>query len=190
MIIRGARPLEIPTRPADGLPPLMLGNIRLREVREGDACDLADLFADAQVADQLSLVPTSAEDFIDWIQLSSARRSEGRAACYIVQLGPAMSGLFIASRPTAVAPTAEAGFVLAPHLWGTGVFTTASRLMISSLFDRWDLTGLTVRTLARNHRGMGAMRKLGAKIIDRTMRGTEPELVWMIARESWPGSPA
>jgi RimJ/RimL family protein N-acetyltransferase len=80
---------------------------------------------------------------------------------------------------------AEIGFALAPHLWGTGVFQSAAEVYIDTLFARWPIARLIGRTLARNHRGLGAMRKLGATIVEHTQREDETEFVWAIKRDVW-----
>ena len=174
-------------RAAEALPPLGQGDLRLREVEIDDAVELAALFSDPLVAAHLSLAPSSAEAFGDWAQLSRVRRAEGRSACYVVEVTTAVSGLFIASRATADANSAEAGFVLAPRLWGTGHFSTASTLFLSFLFDHWPIQEVRVRTRVSSHRGSGAMRKLGAVIIDDTGRGDDGEYVWSLDREAWRG---
>jgi [ribosomal protein S5]-alanine N-acetyltransferase len=173
-----------------GLPVLRHGRTCLREVRAEDASALADLFADPQVSAHLSLLPTTAQAFVDWVHLSHIRRSEGRAACYTVESDGVVSGLFIASRVSASADTAEAGFALAPACWGTGLFPAASTLFIASLFEGWGLAKVTVRTMVRNYRAIGAMRKLGAEVIDDRRHGAESEFVWAIGPRRSPARQA
>ena len=175
-----------PVPDPDGLPTLRHGQVSLREVRVEDAGALAALFAEPLVAAHLSLLPTTREAFVDWAHLSHVRRLEGRAACYSVGVEGAVVGLFIASRVSASADSAEAGFALAPDHWGTGLFPTAATLFISSLFGRWGLAQVTVRTMVRNYRAIGAMRKLGAEVIDDRRHGAETEFVWAIAQGAWP----
>ena len=57
---------------------------------------------------------------------------------------------------------AEIGFALAPALWGSGVFPKAVALYLEFLFNEWGVKTLVGKTLVRNVRGVGAMRKLGA----------------------------
>ncbi len=179
-------PQSFPSPAPDGLPKLRHGRVSLREVKVEDSGALATLFADPQVSAHLSLLPTTKAAFVDWVHLSHVRRLEGRAACYTVGFEGAICGLFIASRATASADSAEAGFALAPTHWGTGLFPTAATLFISSLFGRWGLATVIVRTMVRNHRAIGAMRKLGAEVVDQRQHGAETEFVWAIGQGAWP----
>jgi RimJ/RimL family protein N-acetyltransferase len=167
----------------DTLPPLSRGAIRLREVRTCDAPALTDLFALEEVSAFLSPPPATVEEFTSWIELSRQRHVEDKAACYAVFAGGDQPvGLFMCVRGTPTDDTGEIGFALSPSVWGTDVFRETADLYISFLFDHWKLPTLTGRTLARNHRGLGAMRKLGATIVEQTIREGEAEFVWQIRR--------
>jgi len=165
------------------LPALSRGAIRLREVCTCDAAALTDLFAMPEVSTFLSPPPATVEEFTSWIELSRARHVENKAACYTVFIGSDQPmGLFMCVRGTPTEDTGEIGFALSPSVWGTGVFRETADLYISFLFDHWNLPTLTGRTLARNHRGLGAMRKLGATIVEQNVRDGEAEFVWQIRR--------
>ena len=41
---------------------------------------------------------------------------------------------------------------------------------------------LVGKTLVRNVRGVGAMRKLGAKVVDESVRNGHPEYIWTLER--------
>lgn len=165
---------------------LALGRIRLREVEHQDAAPLTELFATPEVSAFLSPPPATPEAFKEWIELSRSRRVDNRAACYsVLEDGGRLAGLYMCYRASRDEPEAELGFALAPHLWGTGVFAPAAHLFIDTLFARWPLTRLIGRTQARNHRGLGAMRKLGATITEQHIREGEPEFIWAIPRDSW-----
>lgn len=165
---------------------LALGRIRLREVTHQDAAALTELFAKPEVSAFLSPPPATPEAFGEWIELSRSRRLENRAACYsVLDAVERVAGLYMCYRASPDEPEAELGFALAPRLWGTGVFAPAAHLFIDSLFDRWPLTRLIGRTQARNHRGLGAMRKLGATITEQHVREGEPEFIWAIPRDGW-----
>ncbi len=174
--------------PDEALPALEDARVRLREVRLADAAALTQLFARPEVSAYLSPPPDTVEAFGEWIGMSLGRRREGRAACYAVLDGEgAVSGLFMCYRATPQDGEAEIGFALAPHLWGTGVFIAAADLYVTSLFRQWPIDRLVGKTLARNHRGLGAMRKLGATIIEQVVKDDgEAEFVWAIARDAWP----
>jgi RimJ/RimL family protein N-acetyltransferase len=170
------------------LPTLSRGEIRLREVSVDDAPALTALFAQEEVSAFLSPPPATVEDFVTWIELSRSRHVEHKAACYSVFTTNSDQplGLFMCVRGTPTEDTGEIGFALSPTVWGTGVFRETADLYISFLFEHWELPTLTGRTLARNHRGLGAMRKLGATIVEQTIREGEAEFVWQIKR---PGGP-
>ena len=167
------------------LPILKQGKVCLREVDLCDSAALVKLFARPEVSAYLSPPPASVEEFNDWIALSQARRSERKAACYTLRKSNSEAlGLFMALR---LEPDghAEIGFAIAPELWGTGAFVTAADIYLAFLFEWWDVTTLMGRTLEQNARGVGAMRKLGATVIERADRNGEPELIWTIARDEY-----
>jgi RimJ/RimL family protein N-acetyltransferase len=164
------------------LPVLSCDGIRLREVHLSDAAALTALFQVPEVSAYLDPPPATPEEFAAWIALSQSRRAERKAACYTLLTGDdQVSGLFMALRfdhPD----TAEIGFALAPHLWGTGVFVKAIELYLDFLFNQWGVKTLMGKTLARNERGVGAMRKLGATVIETADRNGVAEFVWTLER--------
>lgn len=166
----------------DSLPLLARDGIRLREVHMSDAAALSALFQLPEVSAHLDPPPASIEEFETWIALSRSRRVEGRAACYTLLTGNEdVTGLFMALR-FEDPDRAEIGFAMAPHLWGTGVFKTAIDIYLDFLFNEWGVKTLVGKTLARNARGVGAMKKLGAKVIEHADRNGVPEYVWTIER--------
>lgn len=147
-----------------------------------DAAALVALFQLPDVSAHLDPPPASIEEFGTWIALSQSRRVEGRAACYTLLTGHEdVTGLFMALR-FEDPERAEIGFAMAPHLWGTGVFQTAIDLYLDFLFNAWGVKTLVGKTLARNARGVGAMKKLGAKVIEHSDRNGVPEYVWTLER--------
>ena len=166
----------------DSLPVLVCGDIRLREVHLSDAAALTALFQLPAVAAHLDPPPATAREFGSWIALSQSRRAEGKAACYTLLTGKGeVGGLFMALRFDQP-DRAEIGFALAPHLWGSGVFMRAIALYLDFLFTQWGVETLVGKTLARNERGVGAMRKLGATVIETADRNGEPEYVWTLTK--------
>jgi RimJ/RimL family protein N-acetyltransferase len=169
----------------DSLPVLANGEVRLREVQLGDSAALVALFARPEVAAHLSPPPASVGEFDSWIALSQSRRSERRAACYTLLNGNSEAlGLFMALR-LETDGHAEIGFAIAPELWGTGTFVTAADVFLTFLFEHWDVTTLLGRTMQRNARGVGAMRKLGATVIERADRNGELELIWTVTKDAY-----
>lgn len=169
----------------ESLPVLRQGEVCLREVQPCDSAALVELFARPEVAAHLSPPPANVDEFNDWIALSHSRRSERRAACYTLLTGNSEAlGLFMALRQEHEGH-AEIGFAIAPQLWGTGVFSTATDIFLAFLFEQWDVTTLMGRTLQRNARGVGAMRKLGATVIERADRNGELELIWTVTKDAY-----
>lgn len=156
----------------------------LREVSLSDAAALVALFARPDVSAHLDPPPATLDDFGAWIALSQARRADNRAACYTLITGnQEVSGLFMALRLDG-GTRAEIGFAMSPALWGTGVFPKTVNLYLNFLFNEWGVTTLVGKTLVRNGRGVGAMRKLGAKIVEEAVRNGQPEYIWTLERQS------
>jgi len=166
----------------ESLPVLACDGIRLREVELSDAAALTALFQLPEVSEYLDPPPTTTADFCRWINLSQSRRAEDRAACYTLLTGKdEVCGLFMALR-FEEHDRAEIGFAIAPHLWGTGVFRTTIEVYLDFLFNQWGVKTLVGKTEVRNTRAMGAMRKVGAKVIEENERNGKREYVWTIER--------
>lgn len=168
----------------NSLPVLACDGIRLREVHVSDAAALTALFQMPEVSAYLDPPPGTVEEFCTWIALSQSRRVDGRAACYTLLTGnDEVSGLFMALRLEDM-NRAEIGFALDPKHWGSGVFMKTMGLYLDFLFNEWGVTTLMGKTVEQNARGVGAMRKLGAKVLERTERKGVPEFVWTLERIS------
>jgi RimJ/RimL family protein N-acetyltransferase len=158
--------------------------VQLREVREEDAPILTALFAQPEVSAHLSPPPATVEAFVEWIRLFQSKRADGQATCYaLTEAADQAVGIFMSYRSSPAEPTAEIGFAIAPRLWGTGVFCPTAQIFVDFLFAEWNVISLTGRTLVSNHRALGAMRKLGAIIVEETQREGKPELIWTIDRD-------
>ena len=167
----------------ESLPVLVRDGIRLREVHLSDAAALTALFQLAEVSKHLDPPPATVADFDTWIELSHSRRADGRAACYTLITGNnEVSGLFMALRFEEY-DRAEIGFAIAPQLWGTGVFRKSIDAYLDFLFNEWGITTLIGKTQCSNVRALGAMRKVGARVIEQNERNGHPEFVWTIERK-------
>ena len=167
----------------NALPVLAADDVFLREVTLPDAAPLVSLFARPDVSAHLDPPPATIDDFVAWIALSQSRRANNRAACFtLLTGGQEVSGLFMALRLDGDS-RAEIGFAMSPALWGTGVFQKAVTLYLDFLFNQWGIKTLVGKTLVRNGRGVGAMRKLGATIVAESVRNGEPEYVWTLERQ-------
>lgn len=168
----------------EALPVLTLGELCLREVEPSDAAALVALFAMPDVSAHLDPPPATVAAFISWIELTQARRADDRAACYTLLTGnQEVSGLFMALRHKGDS-RAEIGFAIAPSLWGTGIFQQAVRRYLEFLFNEWGVKTLVGKTLVRNTRGVGAMRKLGAKVVEESIRNGQAEYIWTLERQT------
>ena len=166
----------------ESLPVLVADGIRLREVQLSDAAALTALFQMPEVSTYLDPPPATTEEFGTWITMSQSRRADGRAACYTLFTGrDEVSGLFMAIRLQEM-DRAEIGFALDPKLWGTGIFMKVMDLYLPFLFNEWGVKTLVGKTAEDNARGVGAMRKLGARVFDRAERNGFSEFVWTIER--------
>jgi RimJ/RimL family protein N-acetyltransferase len=166
----------------ESLPVLAHEGIRLREVELSDASALTTLFQLPEVSEYLDPPPATPDDFCRWINLSQSRRAEGRAACYTLLTGQdEVTGLFMALR-FEEPDRAEIGFAIAPHLWGTGVFRKTIDVYLDFLFKEWGVKTLVGKTEVRNARALGAMQKVGAKVIEENERNGKREYVWTIER--------
>ena len=166
----------------ESLPVLAREGISLRELHHSDAATLTALFQMPEVSKHLDPPPATVADFGSWIALSQSRCAEGRAACYTLVTGEnEVSGLFMARR-FAEPDRAEIGFAIAPHLWGTGVFKKAIETYLDFLFNDWGIKTLVGKTHVGNVRAMGAMRKVGANVVEETVRNGNAEYVWTIDR--------
>ena len=165
------------------LPVLSQDDVCLREVDLSDAAALVALFARADVSAHLDPPPATIDEFGTWITLSQSRRADNRAACYTLLTGnQEVSGLFMALRLDGD-NRAEIGFAISPALWGSGVFKKAVGLYLDFLFNQWGVKTLVGKTLVGNARGVGAMRKLGAKVVDEAVRNGHPEYIWTLERQ-------
>jgi RimJ/RimL family protein N-acetyltransferase len=161
---------------------LVRDGIRLREVDLSDAAALTALFELPEVSKHLDPPPATVADFGSWITLSQSRRADRRAACYTLLTGDdEVTGLFMALR-FEEPDRAEIGFAIAPQLWGTGVFAKSIEVYLDFLFNEWGVRTLIGKTQVANARALGAMRKLGARVIEQNVRNGHAEYVWTIER--------
>ena len=172
----------------DTLPVLVRDGVRLREVHLSDAAPLTALFQLPEVSKHLDPPPATVSDFGTWIELSRSRRAEGRAACYTLLTGKNdVTGLFMALR-FEDHDRAEIGFAIAPQLWGTGVFQKSIDVYLEFLFNEWGVRTLIGKTHCANARALGAMRKVGARVIEQNERNGHAEFVWTIEKPRPEGS--
>lgn len=146
------------------LPVLAGRSIVLRELRRSDAPALLSMLSSNEVARFISPPPSTIagyERFIEWTQ---QQRAAGNYMCFgIVPHGTdTVIGLFQIHQTEPGFVTAEWGFALGSHYWGTGIFTEGAQLVLDFVFDVVGVHRLEARAALQNGRGNGALRKLGA----------------------------
>ena len=137
------------------------------------------LFQLPEVSKHLDPPPATIADFGSWIALSQSRRAEGRAACYSSSPATTRCRAPLYGSPLRADRCQEIGFAIAAPLGG--VFKEVVEDYLDFLFNAWAST-LVGKTHVSNVRAMGAMRKVGAKVIEETVRNGQAEYVWTIER--------
>jgi RimJ/RimL family protein N-acetyltransferase len=156
------------------LPVLTDGDVVLREVRASDAASLAALLTTPEITRFISPPPGTVDGFERFIAGSRRLRATGEGACFAITLRgfDTAIGIFqvrnVASTEDEARSlsggldTAEWGFAIGSPFWGSGVFTQGARLVIAFAFEHMRVHRLEARCAAKNGRGGGALRKLGA----------------------------
>jgi len=144
------------------VPMLMNGTVRLRELRSSDAPTLLSMLSTEEVSRFISPPPTTIEAFEQFIRWSHHKRAAGQYVCFgMVPAGcEAAVGIFqVQIRPGELA---EWGFAMGSPFWGTGLFVEGAEAVLDFAFDGIGLEQVGARAAIENHRGNGALRKLGA----------------------------
>jgi ribosomal-protein-alanine N-acetyltransferase len=190
----------LPVRPAPGgtdwrggLPTLTRGRVTLRELRVDDAPSLFAAMSTGDVTQFLSPPPTSIVGFERFIEWAIRQRSIGQYVCFAVtpKGSDQAIGLFQVRSLEADFGNAEWGFALASEFWGTGMFMDGAQLVVDFAFDVIGVRRLEARSVVKNSRGNGALRKLGAVqegILRRSfLRNGEQfdQVLWTILSDEW-----
>jgi RimJ/RimL family protein N-acetyltransferase len=175
------------------LPELQASNLRLRELRLGDAQALFDQLTTEEVARFISPPPASVQGFERFIRWAQSERAAGRYACFVVvpegQAAPV--GMFQIRILDAQQATAEWGFALGSSYWGTGLFMAAARRVVDFAFVQMGMRRLEARACVANGRGSGALRKVGAvceAVLHKSFERRGERLdqgLWTILRDDW-----
>ncbi|HEY7289672.1 MAG TPA: GNAT family protein [Vicinamibacterales bacterium] len=177
----------------ESLPTLVGSLIELRQLRRFDGLALHEALATDDVARFISPLPASEEAFEHFISWTDEQRVAGRSLSFaVVPRGSDLAiGLFQVRSIESDFRTAEWGFALAPEFWGSGVFIDGATLVVSFLFEAIGARRLEARAVVDNHRGNGALRKLGAvreAILRRSfVRDGErlDQALWSILADDW-----
>jgi RimJ/RimL family protein N-acetyltransferase len=87
--------------------------------------------------------------------------------------------------------TAEWGFAIGSHFWGTGIFMDAAPMVVNFAIETLAVRRLEARAAVANGRGNGALRKLGAVqegVLRRSFYRNGQHLdqmLWSILSEEW-----
>jgi RimJ/RimL family protein N-acetyltransferase len=187
-----------PTDWRQGLPALKGAQVTLRDLQLSDAPSLLALVTPVEVARFISEPPTTVAGFERFIIWAHRERIAGHFACFaIVPNGcDTAVGVFQVRLLERGSATAEWGFALGSAYWGTGLFTDGARLVLEFAFHVMGLHRLEARSVAHNHRGCAALRKLGAvpeMLLRRSfVRNGESldQILWAILAEDWRGGAA
>jgi ribosomal-protein-alanine N-acetyltransferase len=146
------------------LPVLQAGAVTLRELRSSDAPSLLEMLSTEEVARFISPPPTTVEGFERFIAWTHRERAAGQYVCFGVVPDGFEHAIGIIQVRTLGAgfDIAEWGFAIGASFWGTGVFQTAARQVLSFTFNEIGTHRIEARSAVANGRGNGALQKLGA----------------------------
>ena len=175
------------------LPPVLTRpGVLLREVEPNDAVSLFPLLSRDAIAQVVAPPPQSVRDLEGLIDLARMERLGGRGICFAVVTERAQPvGLFRLSELERGFRTAQWEFVLAPELWGGGVFFSAAPAIVDFAFDVLGVHRLEARAAVHNGRGSGALRKIGAVqegVLRRSLQqehGWTDQALWTILADDW-----
>ena len=175
------------------MPVLAAEGVTLRALCASDAPTLHAMLTTEEVARFISPPPTTVEGFEKFIAWTHRQQAEGRYICFgIVPAGRTDAvGIIQLRALDGTFEVAEWGFALGSQFWGTGVFQASARAALAFAFTTLPVGRIEARVVAENHRGRGALTKLGA-VCEATMRrsfrrGTVwmDQMLWSIGRETW-----
>jgi RimJ/RimL family protein N-acetyltransferase len=176
------------------LPVLIGRRVTLREPSSEDLAAVAEVLALPDATHFGHDRPPTLLDAQRLIDSASRERSAGRAFTYVITLtvSRAVVGLLQVRQLDPAFESGEWEFTLLPSVRGTGVFLDAARLAGSLAFGTVGMHRLEARTLLRNGRANGALRKLGAVqegVLRRSIRqaggGYVDQVLWAILKEDW-----
>jgi len=146
------------------LPVLIGDRVALRGLREADAPSLLELLEAEEVRRFVTAPPATIDQFRGFISWTRRQQAAGTYASFAVTLNGCDSvvGLIQVRDLACGFEAAEWGFAISADLWGTGIFHEAAQLALRFVFETLNAHRLEARALARNGRGIGALRKLGA----------------------------
>ena len=175
------------------LPILHGSRVTLRPLQLSDAPMLLAMMQSGEVSRFMSPPPATLEGFDRFITWTLQQQAAGQYFCLAaVPAGTTTAaGLFQVRSLDADFVTAEWGFAIGSSHWGTGLFMEAAHLVADFAFDAVGVHRLEARTVVRNGRANGALRKLGAIPEGVLRRGLfkdghyHDQLIWSILEAEW-----
>jgi ribosomal-protein-alanine N-acetyltransferase len=164
-VMASARPSATTTSDWRRALPVLTGSmVTLRELRLSDAPSLLAMLSTEEVARFISPPPTTVDGFERFIAWTHRERAAGNYVCFaVVPHGmDSAIGIFQVRQLEPGFATAEWGFAIGSHYWGTGVFIDAARMVVDFTFDTIGTHRLEARAAVQNGRGNAALKKVGA----------------------------
>jgi ribosomal-protein-alanine N-acetyltransferase len=144
------------------LPTLTVPGATLRELRRSDARSLFALLTTVDVSRFISPPPATVEGFDTFIAWAQKKRAAGEYLCFGIVPDGHDEAVGILQIQMPDGQSAEWGFALGSPFWGTGLFPAGANAVIDFAFERIGVSQLGARAMVDNHRGSGALRKMGA----------------------------
>jgi [ribosomal protein S5]-alanine N-acetyltransferase len=137
--------------------------------------------------------PPNAEAFDQFIKWAHLERATGKYICYgiVPHAESRAAGVFELRQLQPGFLRGELGFVMAPRLWGQGVFVEGARLVLDFAFGVVKVHRVEARAAVDNDRGNAALEKLGAHREGRLREGFWREdryvdqYLWSILDTDW-----
>jgi RimJ/RimL family protein N-acetyltransferase len=175
------------------LPPILKRpGILLREVETADAPALFTMLSRDEIAQVIAPPPQTVDDLATLIDIARLDRLNGRGICFaLVTERSKPAGLFRIRELERGFGAAEWEFVLAPELWGGGLFFLAAPAVVDFAFDVLGVHRLEARAAVHNGRGNGALRKIGAQqegVLRKSLQqehGWVDQALWTIIADDW-----
>lgn len=173
--------------------PILSGRcVTVREICESDAAPLCLATASPELREFVKAPPTSVEGFRRFIAKSRTQRAAGRGGAFaIIPAGDTGAvGVLQMSVSEEEFGVVEWGFVLAPSLWGKGIFAESATLILDFLFGDVAAERVQGWCAIENRRAIQALKKLGAvpgAIVHDYPHCDHPRdaQLWTIFAEAW-----
>ena len=178
---------------AGSVPSLTSDGVTVRGLRREDAESFFTHFTQEPVTRFLMPPPASVERFTRFIEWAHAQQQAGRQICFALVPGQmdAAAGLIQVRQLEPGFAVAEWGFAVGQPFWGTGLFPTAAKLVLSFLFESVGVRRLEARTIVSNARANRVLEKLGATQEGILRQGfssngrSYDQVLWSILADEW-----